>query len=423
MSTSNIAGGTDRLRQSNLSALLRIVAAAGPLTRADLARRTGLNRSTVGTLVNELVEFGFVAEAQPETTAGVGRPSSVVSVNEAVTAITVQPRADAIGITQVGLGGVVQREIWAEEERAPTVREAVNVSAAVIEAMRSDPVNGGRMLGACVVVPGPVSQESGQVSVEGTLLWDDVPFGRMLAEATGLAVRVATDAHVAVLAESRFGAGRGARDLLYVTGDALGIRGGIVVQGEALTGSRGSAGDIGHLQVDPSGAPCSCGRSGCLQQEVSVARLLAASNTTGGRDLEQLLTSPTKRLAGECERQLDLLGQALLNAIRLLDPELVVLDGYLRVLLDRFPARLIDRFVAAGSAVKVVGAELPGDNVTLGASQLVFGELLENPSLVAERFSQPADDSQHWSRQRLNPALFPRAAVNTSTDPDRSDEH
>jgi len=407
------AGGTDRLRQGNLSALLRIVASAGPLTRADLARRTGLNRSTVGTLVSELVEFGWVSEAQPETSAGVGRPSSVVSVSEAVTAIIVQPTAEAIGISQVGLGGVLRRQIWAEEERVPTAGEAVNVSAAVIEAMRGDPTSGGRVMGACVVVPGPVSGASGHVTLDGKLGWKHVPFGRLLAEATGLSVRVATDAHVAALGESILGAARATNNSLYVNGDSFGIRGGVVVQGETFAGHRGLAGSVGHVQVNPTGALCACGRTGCLEAEISLSRLLHAANTGDEQELELALASPTRRLSHESERQLALLATALLDSISLLDVELIVLDGYLRVLMERFPQSL--ESTLKSTSVHAVGAELSGDNVTLGASQLVFGELLENPTLVAERFAQPADDSQHWSRQRLNPAVFRRVSPPAAT--------
>jgi predicted NBD/HSP70 family sugar kinase len=411
MMSYQLAGAsTDALRQRNLSALLQIVARDGPLTRSDLARRTGLNRSTVGTLVGELIGFGFVSETYPEMTARVGRPSWVVSVSDAVTAITVMPGTDAIVISLVGLGGVVQRQIRAAVERTPTVADAVNVCAAVIEALRGDPVDGGRVLGACVAVPRAVSQHEQEASAAGDSHWTDAPFEHMLAEATGLKVLVSTDAHVAAIAESMVGAGRGSRDMLYVVGDAAGIRGSVIAQGKPLRGHRGVAGAIGHVQVVPSGGTCGCGRLGCLQAEIGIARLLNAAGIDDQSQLDEALAAPSPALADETARQLQLLGQALRAAGQLLDCETIVLDGYLRTLLEHAPDRLAAEIGGTKLCPRIKGAELLDDNVTIGAAQQVFGEVLDNPGLVAQRLARPADDSQHWSTQRINPIVFKRGS-------------
>lgn len=407
MSFSAMAKGTDGMRQRNLSSVLQTVALNGPLTRSELTRRTGLNRSTIGALVGELVKFGFVEETSPATSAGVGRPSQVISVNDGVTAITVRPLADAIVIELVGLGGVIRRQIRAAVERTPTVGDAINMSSAIIEAFVANRADNDRLLGIGVAIAGSVRQRDGYVLTAEGLGWAETPFGHLLGDATGLSVVVNSDSQLAAIAEHLYGAAQGTHDMLYLTGDAAGIRGGVIAQDKPLAGHRGFAGDIGHLEVEPGGAACRCGRHGCLDAEIGLLRLLDAAGAGAAADLADVLTSSRAALEKEVRRQSELLARALGNVARMFDPATIVLDGYLRTLAEQRRDRMVAVFDAVSPA-KLTLAKLTEDNVTIGAAQTVFGELLENPGVVAQRFTEPADDSQHWSRQRLNPEVFKR---------------
>ena len=134
MSTASLALGSrggssnDQLRRYNLSMVMTLIHHSGGCSRAEITRRMGLNRSTVGALVAELVELGLAFEGEPESVSGrVGRPSVQVFPNPAIVALAVYPDVDAITVCIVGLGGEVIRRIRYDTVRVPTVHETVNV--------------------------------------------------------------------------------------------------------------------------------------------------------------------------------------------------------------------------------------------------------------------------------------------------------
>ena len=126
----------DSVRQHNLSTILGMIHHSGSISRSSLAQRSGLNRSTIAVLIGELVELDLVTESGTTSTNQVGRPSSMVFPNPLTVGIAVNPEIDAVNIGIVGLGGVVLQRIRYATERPPTVHEAVNVAAAIIEGMR-----------------------------------------------------------------------------------------------------------------------------------------------------------------------------------------------------------------------------------------------------------------------------------------------
>jgi len=142
MGTNGRAGGqgnsNDHVRRHNLSTVLTLVHRSRGMSRSELTRQTGLNRSTIAGLVAELTERGLTIEQTPEQPGQVGRPSPVVMPSTQVVGIAINPEIDAVTIGVVSLGGEVIKRIRYDTESVPTVREAVRISAAVIEGMRSE---------------------------------------------------------------------------------------------------------------------------------------------------------------------------------------------------------------------------------------------------------------------------------------------
>ena len=134
-------GPAEQLRRSNLSHVLGLVHREGPLSRAELTRQTGLNRSTVGDLVQGLTDLGLAYEAMPGVSgvgAGVpGRPSPIVHADPSVVAVTVNPEVDAITVGLVGLGGRIVARVRRETPRTPTPSEVVAISSAAIAGLLS----------------------------------------------------------------------------------------------------------------------------------------------------------------------------------------------------------------------------------------------------------------------------------------------
>lgn len=384
------SSGTESIRAQNLSRILTLLHRRGPLSRAELTRLCGFNRSTVGALVAELAELGLAYETEPPALKRVGRPSPLVHANERVAAIAVHPDVDAVTVGLVGLGGTVHRRIRYDAGSLPTVSDTVNIARAVVEGMQTELAGMTRVAGVGAAVPGLVNSSDGTVLLAPHLKWSDEPLAAELRAGLGLPARAANDANLGSLAESLFGVAVGASDVVYLNGSASGIGGGAVVGGAPLRGASGYAGELGHTVVTPGGTPCHCGRSGCLETEVSLGRLLAllGLNHADQDQLEDAMTqNSSPALIAEANRQLDLLAEALTNFVNIFNPGTIVLGGFLGVLHSFVPGRLESGVSAGaigglGSKVSIRRAALGTDLLLVGAAELVFSGLLADPASV-----------------------------------------
>ncbi len=386
----------DDVRRNNLSAVLNLVHSSGAVTRAQLTRDTGLNRSTIGALVGELVSLRLVDETEPDTTNQVGRPSLMIKPGRRAVALAVNPELDAVTIGLVALGGQVLKRIRYDTVRVPSVEEVVNIVSAVVAGMRDELDTSYRTIGVGLAVPGLVRASDGLVNLAPHLGWQHAPLSEMLGRSLRLPVYAANDAAVGALGESLFGAGRGVRNLVYLNGGASGIGGGVVSNGVLLTGESGYAGELGHTLVNSDGLPCYCGANGCLETEVKRQPLLDALDLAPHRvdDLDDVLrerladpAGPAPELVALVHRQLDFLAVTLRNAVNLFNPQLIVLGGFLGSLFDAAPERLqgaVARSAMLGSreTARISRSSLGRDLLMMGAAQLAFAPLLADPAGV-----------------------------------------
>jgi predicted NBD/HSP70 family sugar kinase len=393
----------DPSRRNNLSLLTSLVHHHRVLSRAQLTRHTGLNRSTVGTLIGQLISLGVVYETAPAGEGQVGRPSPDVHPSPSIAALAVNPEIDAVTIGLVGLGGKIQKKIRFETERIPSAREAVNIAAAVVAGMRSELDAAYRITGIGMAVPGLVNPDDGVVRHAPHLGWRNEPVARMLSEATGYPCQAANDASLGAEAELIFGAGAGQRNLIYLNGGPSGIGGGVIADGQLLRGASGYAGELGHTFVRSEGSTCHCGATGCLETEVSQSRLLGLAGLSSGdtADLERALgNSNSAELNDEVARQLTYLGITLRNAVNIFNPEAIVLDGFLGTLHALAPASLdgiLHSQAMDGPAgqVKIYRAALGSDLMMIGAAELAFTPFLADPAgLGTPAGTVPAPTSQ-----------------------------
>lgn len=380
----------DPSRRNNLALITSLVHHHGVLSRAQLTRMTGLNRSTVGALIGQLSALGHVYETPPSGGAQVGRPSPEVRPSPSTAALAVNPEIDAVTIGLVSLGGTVQKKIRFATDRIPTAREAVNIAAAVIEGMRTELDASYRITGIGVAVPGLVNQADGVVRHAPHLGWHDEPVASMLSQASGYPCQAANDASLAAEAELIFGAGAGRENLIYLNGGASGVGGGVISNGALLRGASGYAGELGHTFVRTAGSTCHCGATGCLETEVSQSRLFELAGLSGGdaSQLEEALrNSSSTAVTEEVVRQLDYLGIALRNAVNTFNPEAIVLDGFLGVLHTLCPGALENQLLTQAldgpaSQVSIYRAELGTDLMMIGAAELAFTQFLADPAGV-----------------------------------------
>ncbi len=370
--TAALKDAGDGVRARNLARLLRRVHLEGPQSRAQLTAATGLNRSTVADLVAELVGDGWVVERDPDPAGRVGRPSPVVEAAPRTVVIAVNPEVDAVEIAAIDLARrvAVRERIEVELPSADAVTELV---AEVLSRWTNGELDGSRVVGIGVAVPGLVRQADGLVRNAPHLGWVDAPVRASIARATGLPVAVGNDASLGALAEHLFGAARGADDVVYLNGGPSGIGGGIIVHGIAVGGVGGYAGEFGQNRVRTDDAAT-------LEDEVSRARLLHALGLTGADDAalaDAIAASADEAVGAECGRQRGILAQALADAVNILDPAVVVLGGFLALLVELDPEGFAEQVATSAMAenaedLRILPASLAADRLLLGAAELAF---------------------------------------------------
>jgi len=372
-----IGTSTDDVRRRNLSVVLSLVHRRRALSRADLTKRTGLSRSTVKALVEELTDAGLVEEVQAAAPSQVGRPSPLVRPRSRVLTVAVNPEVDAITIGLVALGGRVLEMKRRPTTDVPSAAETTAVAAKVIAGMRRGLGTQCTITAIGVAVPGLVHAFDKTVQLAPHLEWHDESIGEMLSAATGLPVFAANDANAGAIAEHIFGAHHDPDHMIYVNGGASGIGAGFVVSGELLEGAAGYAGELGHTFVG-GGKRCHCGQIGCLETEVSQRLINAAGDAK-------------KRQA--IERQTRYLGIALGNAINMLNPRLIVLGGFLREFPLLAPQALLDAVAehsmrGPNEMVRIVPASLGAETLMIGAAELAFAPLLADPTQLNKRIDR-----------------------------------
>ncbi len=349
-----------RARAANLALVARTVYAADPApTRADVAAATSMTRSTVSRLVDDLVEGRVVAELDPVAKVGPGRPGTpLVPETGRFAALGLQVNVGYLAVLVVDLGGGIRaRRLVTEDLRGSGPAVVLERLAAEAEAVIAALPPGLEVVGAGLALPGIVSTTTGMLLRAPNLGWSDLDVPSLIdTSRIGVPLTVANEADLASRTVSLASPGRpGAlRDFIYVSGET-GIGGAVVIDGLPLPGRHGWAGEIGHVAVDPSGPPCSCGSTGCLEQYAGKGAMLVAAGLDADAPttaLAERVRGGDERAAGAVDRAAWALGWAVGGAINIVDVPVVVLGGHLRevasLLRPRLEATLRERVISAG---------------------------------------------------------------------------
>jgi predicted NBD/HSP70 family sugar kinase/biotin operon repressor len=325
------------LRERNRNRVLGALRERGRISQADIARLTGLSRTTVHTLVSELKNSGLVHEV--ETSAHDirgGRPAVQLMLRDSSLAV--------VGIdfghshVQVAVADIAHN-VLAERRRDLDVRHdartAIDTAThMVVEVLAEGHVERKAVIAAGIGVPGPVDRGRGTAG-SATILpgWTGVRIATEMQQRLGMPVEIENDANLGALAEMTWGAGRECSNFAYIKA-ATGIGAGIVIDGRLLRGASGTAGEIGHTTLDESGALCYCGNRGCLETVASGPAIIALVSSghpellTLGQVIELASSGDARcrRAISDAGREI---GVAVAGLCNLINPERVIVGGLL----------------------------------------------------------------------------------------------
>jgi len=265
-------GSQSALREANSQRIVDAIRRHGALTQVEIAATTGLSQATVSTIVKQLLSQGLV---DTRTTVRTGRRAQLVTLAQRTglgVGIHVGQRALRVLIGDSGHDELSERllPLPADHRADTTLDRAALLVVDLVEALGAEL---SEVVAAGVALPGAVDPGTGTIGGRGVLEgWEDVDVGEVLGRRLGIPIVVEKDATAAVIGETRFGAGRGCGDVAFIRASYL-VGAGLVVDGQVHRGRRGIAGEIGHVEVDPSGAICPCGSRGCLNTVVGAEAL------------------------------------------------------------------------------------------------------------------------------------------------------
>jgi len=379
------AARSSTIRDINRQIVLNYIRDLEPISRADIARATALQRSTVSTIVEELKDEGLIEEIGAGRSTGGRRPTLLRLRAAGATAIGVDitPSLTTVALSDL-VGRVLAREEFENNSRPD------ETESRIIECVRDMAAHedAGSVAGVGVSLPGMVEPDTGRAIYIPFFRWRDWAIAERIEHATGLTARVDNDANAAALAELWFGRPEvsGSRDFIMVL-VAEGIGTGIVFGGQIYRGERGAAGEFGHMIVGPQ-APvaCSCGNRDCWEafasERAAVARYLKNSAESGAAPVRACFREVVERALGGDRPAIEALtetayylGIGISNLIVGLSPEAVVVGGHITRAWPIVSASLeetIQRSIRRGLPSARIVASTLDEPTLLGAVSLVL---------------------------------------------------
>jgi predicted NBD/HSP70 family sugar kinase len=385
---SSDSGSLHSLRELNRRRIVDALRERGTASRAELARATGLSRSTVSTIVADLMKAGLVSEqgGAPGVAHGEqgGRPPVPLSLNKSAgVALGVDFGHTHLRVAVADLSHAVLAEAGRELDVDHSAQEGLDAAAELVDEVLAEAgVERDCVLGVGMGVPGPISSATGSVGSSSILPgWVGVDAAAEMERRLRFPVHVENDANLGALAEFVWGAGRGYSELIYVKLSS-GVGAGLLLDGRLYRGSGGTAGEIGHTPARHGDAVCRCGARGCLETVASarsIAELVGASRgeeVSRARLLELIASADPAalRLIGDAGREI---GISIANLCNVINPGSVIVGGELSGAGDAITDPItesIRRYAipSAAEQVSVVAGVLGERAELLGALALVL---------------------------------------------------
>ncbi len=377
------AARLNTIRDINRQIVLNYVREREPISRAEIARETNLQRSTISAIVDALTGEGLVEEVGEGESTGGRRPTLLrLRTKEAIAVgVAITPTSTTVATSDLAGRIVEQREFLTDPNPDKTLGE-------VIALVREFSVtNKGSIEAVGVSLPGLVDPSTGNAIYIPYFKWRDIPISKTISAAVGLPVIIDNDANAVALAELWFGRPEvsDARDFIMVL-VAEGVGTGIVFDGQVYRGQRGAAGEFGHMVIGTQApVPCSCGNRDCWEAFSSERAALARYRNLAGEDQASQLSFRAmvdRGLSGEANAKAALgdtalcLGVGISNLVVGFSPEAVVVGGEIArawSLVESALKETIEHSVRRGlPSARILPSTLGEDPVLRGALSLVL---------------------------------------------------
>ena len=393
--------GASQMRAQHRGLLLRLIWRERLISRADLARRTGLSRSSISAIVSDLLATNLVRETGAGDSSGGRRPILLGFDDDALAIVGVDLGATHVAIAVTDLRAKVKA--WRSE--ACDVRDdpehALKLMCELIDsALAEAKVEKERLIGIGVAAASPVAPDvPTDLSPVFVPKWRGHSPVERLEAVYGVPAAMDNDANLGALAEQWWGAGRDGRDLAYVK-VATGVGAGLIIHGDIYRGTAGIAGEIGHIPVDPSAGRCVCGLEGCLNLHMGTDALVKRAHSLRAEHPESTLPrrglSVSRIVEAACEG--DRLARAVVEEaghhlaigvaalLNLVNPASVVFGGSLtragELLLKPLRETLGTRTPSASvNQSELVISPLGIEGTARGAATLVLRTALDDPTI------------------------------------------
>jgi predicted NBD/HSP70 family sugar kinase len=365
-------------RQYNRRLVLRTLYDYGPVSRAEVARLTGLTRTTVSDVVGNLIADGMAEEVGRGPSSGGKAPILVSVVDDARHVIGLDLGDSAFVGAIVNLRGEVRHSVNLPVEGRDG-DEALALVYQLVDGLIGE--GDGTLIGIGVGTPGVIDTRTGTIRWAVNLDWQDLPLGKLLHDRYDVPVNVANDSQAAALAEYTFGGDASRRPNLVAIKVGRGIGAGIVLNGTLFQGDGFGAGEIGHTVVDDDGAECHCGRFGCLETVASGPAIVTRARELGLHaqtldDVRAAVEAGDERAITAARYAGRFLGRAIASLIGALDIHEVVVHGpvadlgepWLEAVRDEATRRSLPLLA---DSVEIRTARITANEAVLGASALL----------------------------------------------------
>jgi predicted NBD/HSP70 family sugar kinase len=334
------------LRQLSEREVLTVLQGHGPMSRAEIARHTGISGPTVTRTVSALLEAGLLEEGDMRQPA-LGRPGRVLRLaTKAVSVLGAVVGAKRCELVSAGLDGRIHDERTHAFTTPARYSDLLNTFTRHARQMMMERTE--QILGLGISMPGLLNRRERRTVFSPNLhQTDGQRLGEDLKERLGVETAIVQESHALCLAEMTYGAARDVADFAMLDiSEGMGV--GVVHGGQILEGHSGLGGELGHVTVDIDGKPCGCGNRGCLETVASDTALAAAISDRLGRkytieEIVPLLQRDEMEAENELTEVLEYLAVALAAVINVFNPSKLFIHGRL---LDARPdlfERLVER--------------------------------------------------------------------------------